>query len=211
MEGYVVPSLYDKYLFDIGIIEINKKRTISGKLMPYQNGFSFYKNLEDIASEGNVIQSTLIYKVEAKGKVVKAKRRNLYFAESISWIKELSQKEKYEYFANNQKRLLKKDTGCRRTLASFGLCLDKLVYDKSWLVRKEVANQRYHLDILINDKQTSVRVEVAKKGYKLNKLINDEDWEVRMEVANQKYGLNKLINDRSRNVRRKVEEMLETK
>lgn len=29
MEGYVVPSLYDKYLFDTGIIKINKKRTIS--------------------------------------------------------------------------------------------------------------------------------------------------------------------------------------
>lgn len=70
-------------------------------------------------------------------------------------------------------------------LASHALCLDKLINDENWLVRKEVAKQSYGLDILVNDENWLVRRVVAEQGYGLDTLINDEEYDVRI-VAKRK-------------------------
>ena len=53
--------------------------------------------------------------------------------------------------------------------------LDKLVYDKDYEVRYEVAEQGYGLDKLVYDKNLWVRYIVAEHGYGLDKLIYDEN------------------------------------
>ena len=84
----------------------------------------------------------------------------------------------------NTNELLKTVNG-KILLASHGLCLDTLINDEHWLVRKEVAKQAYELDKLVNDKNEYVRLEVAKQGYGLDKLVNDENCYVR-SIAKRK-------------------------
>ena len=65
----------------------------------------------------------------------------------------------------NTNELLKTVNG-KILLASHGLCLDTLINDEHWFVRKEVAKQGYGLDKLVNDDDEYVRAEVAERKLK---------------------------------------------
>ena len=187
--------------------ELGKKYTITGDLIPCENGYHFCKNLEDI--EGYyTISDSRIYEVEAEGQMIKDDDK--ICAKSITLIRELSKEEIHQYFEDNQKRILAKNRFCRKALADQGLCLDKLIHDKDWRVHKAVARQGYGLDILINDEDWCVRRAVARQGYGLDKLIHDRNYWVREAVAEQGYGLDILIHDEEGYVREAAKEMMET-
>ena len=184
--------------------EIGKKYTITGKLKMYENGYHFCKCLENIEKYCTIVDFR-VFKIKTEGKVINKWRKScVSCAESITLVQELSKEEIYQYFADNQKRILRKAWYCRKALADQGLCLDKLVYDKDPDVRKAVAEQGYDLHILIHDKDPRVRAAVAKQGYNLDTLVHDEDDWVRAVVASQKYDLDILINDESLLVRAEV-------
>ena len=77
-----------------------------------------------------------------------------------------------------------------------------MVNSDNWEDKVMTVQHGYGLDKLIKDKEYYVRYEVARHGYGLDKLIDDPSWIVRKEVANQGYGLLKFMLDPNRNVRR---------
>ena len=189
-------SKYGDMTYELGI-----KYTITGDLIPCENGYHFCKNLEDI--EGYyTISDSRIFEVEAEGQMIEDDGK--ICAESITLIRELSKEEIRRYFKNNQEQILAKNWCCRKALAGQGLYLDILVNDEDCDVREAVAEQGYGLDILINDEDWRVRETVAKQGYGLDILVHDKDWYVRVAVAEQNYGLNILIYDKNWYVRTAV-------
>jgi len=97
--------------------------------------------------------------------------------------KKVSFKLKYKFTQEELNSWIKHDNPwVRYDVAHHGYGLDKLVFDKHYLVRAEVARQGYGLDILVNDEEWSVRCEVAYQGYCLDILVNDRNWFVRKEA-----------------------------
>lgn len=185
--------------------ELNTKYTISGELEMHKNGFHFCKKLEDIECH-YIISTSRIFEVEADGEIINNGGESC--AESITLLRELSKEEIRQYFIDNQERILGKEGIIKQVMAEQGVCLDKLINDKSWRVRRAVAKQGYGLDKLINDENEDVREAVAKQGYGLDNLINDVCWDVRAAVAKQGYGLDKLIDDEDCDVRFAAEQKL---
>lgn len=105
-----------------------------------------------------------------------------------------------------------KDLNVRYEIAENGnqKCLDKLVFDEYFEVRKRVArrNINKYLDILVSDSSWSVRNEVVKQcnDKYLDILVYDEDWRIRRAVAEKgiKKYLDILISDENRDVRYEV-------
>ena len=203
MKGYKALNMDMSSAYGDMSYEIGKKYTITGKLVPCENGYHFCENLEDI--EGYyTISDSRIFEVEAEGKIIIGE--NKICAESITLLRELSKEEIRQYFKDNQEQILTRDWHHRKALVDQGFCLDKLVYDEDFDVRKTVARQGYSLDILVNDKDCHVREAVAEQGYGLGILINDENWRVRAAVARQGYGLDILVHDEDWYVRAAVAE-----
>lgn len=195
-------SKYGDMTYELGI-----KYTITGDLIPCENGYHFCKNLEDI--EGYyTISDSRIFEVEAEGQMIEDDGK--IYAESITLIRELSKEEIRRYFKNNQEQILAKNWCYRKALAGQGLYLGILINDEDCHVREAVAEQGYGLNILINDKSWLVRKTVADQGYGLDILINDEDNDVRATVAEQGYGLDRLIHDKSCYVRAAAKQKMET-
>lgn len=93
------------------------------------------------------------------------------------------------------------DNQVRIALAKQKCKLNVLMYDRSFIVRREVAKQGFGLDHLINDECYYVRSVVAQRGFGLDTLINDVESAVRYQVAKHGYGLDQLINDVAYSVR----------
>ena len=182
MKGYKALNIDMSSAYSDITYEIGKKYTITGKLKMYENGYHFCKCLEDIELYYKIAESR-IFEVEAEGKIINA--NNIFCAESITLVRELSKEEIHQYFVDNQKRILKKSWYCRRILADQRLCLDKLIHDNDADVREAVAKQGYGLDILVHDESAIVRLEVVKQKYGLDILIHDENPWVRNEARNK--------------------------
>lgn len=76
-----------------------------------------------------------------------------------------------------------------------GLYLDTFIDDTDEFIRAEVAKTGYGSDKLVTDKSKIVRQTLAKYEFELDKLVEDIEWEVRAMVAMRGYGLDKLVND----------------
>ena len=76
-----------------------------------------------------------------------------------------------------------------------GLYLDTFIDDTDEYIRAEVAKTGYGSDKLVTDKSKIVRQTLAKYEFELDKLVDDIEWEVRAMVAMRGYGLDKLVND----------------
>lgn len=211
---------------------------IEGEIALDVNGFHFCKNIEELDNYYD-IRSSRIFEVEAYGDIsceevrydedavqlirVSSGRDDVYVAEGIQLVRELSKEEIRDYFKENQQSLMankypyiraavaKQGYGLdvlvhdwnpdvRKTVARQGYGLDSLIYDEDYNVRAAVAGQGYGLDILIHDKVWYVRAIVAKQGYGLDILLHDENIYVRQAVDKQGYGLDILVNDDNYNV-----------
>ena len=160
MKGYKALNMDTSSAYGGTIYEIGKKYTITGELKMCENGFHFCKHLEDIENHYEIAKSR-IFEVRAEGKIIN--KDNKSCAESITLIKELSKEEIYQYFVDNQERILKKTYRCRKALVNQKLCLDKLIHDKNFMIRLAVAECGYGLDVLINDESPWVRNAALNK------------------------------------------------
>ena len=201
MKGYKALNMDMSSAYGDMVYEIGKKYTITGELKMCKNGFHFCKYLEDIENYYTITESR-IFEVETDGEIIEEYDKSC--TESITLVRELSKEEIYQYFVDNQERILDKNWRYRKTLADQGLCLDKLINDENLYVRIEVAKQGYGLETLIHDEDPWVRVVVAEQGYRLDTLVNDENPYVRATVAEQGYGLDALVYDENSDVREKV-------
>ena len=85
-------------------------------------------------------------------------------------------------------------------LEAVDLCfaLNRLVWDRSSLVRTAVARKNIGHKTLVNDESWRVRATVAKYANEddvLNKLIEDENDFVRFVIVKRGIGLERFIND----------------
>lgn len=225
MKGYKALNQDMKAIYGNGMqFELGKKYTVSGEVIPSENGFHFCEKIEYL----NIcydISDSRIFEIEAYGDIRSDNKK--YVAEGIQLVRELSKEEINDYFRQNQQEFINEenrmvriavaqqgygldkllhDEDCyvREAVAKQGYGLDVLVYDEKWQVRSAVAEQGYGLDILIRDANWIVREAVAKQGYGLGALVYDEDYDVRKAVAEQGYGLDRLINDEQWQVRAAV-------
>ena len=157
--------------------ELGKKYMIEGEIALDVNGFHFCKNIEELNNYYN-IKSSRIFEVEAYGDIsceevrydedtmqlirVSCGEDDVYVAEGIQLLRELSKEEIRDYFRENQQSLIAdKRSHIRWTVAEQGYGLDILVRDKDCYVREAVAGQGYGLEVLVHDRNPDVRKTVA--------------------------------------------------
>ena len=163
------------------VYEMNKEYVHDGDIRCRYSGYHYFDSIRDVMYMYCLDKSRL-FECELNGD--KFEHDGIvYCTNKIKLVREISKEEIKKYIEDN---------------------IDKLVNDKDWEVREEVAKQGYGLDKLINDKDWIVREEVAKHGYGLDILVNDEDEDVRLEVAKHGYGLDILVNDDEEDVRREA-------
>ena len=188
---------------DYMMYELNKEYTYDGKVKCRHSGYHYFDSIRDVMTLYNLNQSRL-FECELNGDRFDHDGI-VHCTNKIKLVREISKEEIKKYIEDNLNKLVNdKDWFVRLELARHGYGLDILINDEEWRIRLEVARHGYGLDILINDEEWAVKSEVVRHGYGLDILINDENWKVRLEVARHGYGLDKLINDEDWYVRSEV-------
>ena len=144
------------------IYELNKEYTHDGGVECRQSGYHYFDSIRDVMVLYNLNESRL-FECELNGDRFDHDDI-VHCTNKIKLVREISKEEIKKYIEDN---------------------LNKLVNDKNWFVRLELARQGYGLDKLVNDEDESVRLEVVRHGYGLDKLVNDKNWYVRREVSYQ--------------------------
>ena len=185
------------------VYELNKEYSHDDDVICKCIGYHYFDSIRDVMTLYNLNESRL-FECELNGDRFDH-NSIVHCTDKIKLVREISKEEIKKYIEDNLDNLVNDEHWViRREVARQRYGLDILVNDKDIDVRIEVARQRYGLDKLINDDHDYVREEVARQGYGLDKLVNDEEWIVRQEVAKQGYGLDKLINDELWIVRQEV-------
>lgn len=166
--------------------------------------YKLYKRIIDMARLTSYkLNQCRVFLVDVLAKDIMAEEDDeLYYANRIRVVKELSKEDVDKYFLDNLNKFVNnKDWRVRAVMIQQGYGLDKLVNDKNIYIKLLMIEQGYGLDIYINDKDHTIRAAVANQGYGLDILMYDKDYNVRVAVASQGYGLDALIYDSNYSVR----------
>ena len=144
------------------VYELNKEYIHDGDEKCKRSGYHYFDSIRDVMILYNLNKSRL-FECELNGDRFDHDDI-VHCTNKIKLVREISKEEIKKYIEDN---------------------LNKLVNDKNWFVRLELARQGYGLDKLVNDEDESVRLEVVRHGYGLDKLVNDKNWYVRREVSYQ--------------------------
>ena len=134
MKGYKALGKNMNTLYGDMTYELNKEYTLEGKLIMCENGYHFCNELFNVFNY--YLSDSRVFEIDTlDGEIIK--EGDKYCSRKIKLIREISEDEINKYIEDNLDKFSNSENYLFRSrVAKQGYCLDKLINDESWYVRK---------------------------------------------------------------------------